>query len=245
MNGNTTLHLGLNWTHRSVRSSRIIALSLNGLLSISLAALTGCGGGKLGNKQEEFFTSGSREADQRASQSMAKSEQLSGSGEGAGEKGAKKARTAEGGSNDTKPAQAEAKLALFDRLGGEKGLAAIIDDFVPRALADPRVNWQRRDVKRGGLFRRSQEAWNPNPDNVATLKKHLVQFLALTTGGPAQYDGKEIKSGHDDMRITNPEFDAVIGDLKATLDKLQIPNREQKELLAIIESTRPQIVSVR
>jgi len=47
------------------------------------------------------------------------------------------------------------------------------------------------------------------------------------------------------MNITNPEFDATIGDLKATLDKLQIPNREQKELLAIVESTRPQIVTVR
>ena len=47
------------------------------------------------------------------------------------------------------------------------------------------------------------------------------------------------------MRITNPEFDAAVGDLKATLDKLQIPNTEQKELLAIVESTRPQIVTVR
>jgi truncated hemoglobin YjbI len=47
------------------------------------------------------------------------------------------------------------------------------------------------------------------------------------------------------MRITNPEFDAVIGDLKATLDKLKIPSREQKELLAIVESTRLQIVTER
>jgi len=47
------------------------------------------------------------------------------------------------------------------------------------------------------------------------------------------------------MRIANAEFDAVVGDLKASLDKLQIPNKEQKELLAIIESTRPQIVTQR
>ncbi len=47
------------------------------------------------------------------------------------------------------------------------------------------------------------------------------------------------------MHITNSEFDAAIGDLKASLDKMRIPNREQKELLAIVESTRPQIVTER
>ncbi len=51
-----------------------------------------------------------------------------------------------------------------------------------------------------------------------------------------------MKSAHADLHITNAEFDAAVGDLKASLDKLQIPNREQKELLAIAESTRPQIV---
>jgi hemoglobin len=52
-------------------------------------------------------------------------------------------------------------------------------------------------------------------------------------------------SVHAGMRITNSEFDATIGDLKVSLDKLRIPNREQKELLAIMESTRPQIVTER
>jgi len=45
-----------------------------------------------------------------------------------------------------------------------------------------------------------------------------------------------MKSGHAGMRISNPEFDAALGDLKASLDRLQIPNKEQKELLSIIEA---------
>jgi len=52
-----------------------------------------------------------------------------------------------------------------------------------------------------------------------------------------------MKSAHKDMG--NAEFDAAVGDLKASLDKLQIPNTEQKELLAIIESTRAEIVTER
>jgi hemoglobin len=54
-----------------------------------------------------------------------------------------------------------------------------------------------------------------------------------------------MKEVHQDLQITNAEFDASVGDLKATLDRLQIRNQEQKELLAIIESTRPQVVTVR
>lgn len=216
-------------------------------LSVALIAMAGCGTAETGKQKDEFFTSGSREADQRASQRMARDEQLAGSGEGAGEKQVKKAKPGiDGASSSAKPAEAPGKLSLFDRLGGEQGIAAIVDDFTPRVLQDPRVNWQRKGVKQGGIFRRDRTvAWNPTPENVAILKKHLIQFLALATGGPAEYDGSEMKSVHASMRIGNPEFDAAIGDIKASLDKLQIPNKEQKELLAIIESTRPQIVTQR
>jgi hemoglobin len=224
------------------------------LALILLAAIAGCGTAKLGKKKDEFFTSGSREADQRASQTMAKHEQLTGSGEGAGEKGVKKAKVAEPRGDATasgatnKPAQAEGKLALFDRLGGEAGISNIVADFLPRALQDPRVNWQRKGMKRGNVFRRDRGEsvmWNATPENIEVLKKHLVQFVTLATGGPPQYDGKEMKPTHAGMKITNPEFDAAIGDLKASLDRLQIPNKEQKELMAIVESTRPQIVTQR
>ena len=224
------------------------------LLSAALLAMVGCGGRIVQKQNREFFTSGSREADQRASQRMAKEEQLAGSGEGAGEKGVKKAvpakpssgaATAPGETN--KAAQVEGKLALFERLGAEKGIVAIIEDFTPRVLQDPRVNWQRKGMKRGGfsIHRGKSVTWNASPENVTQLKKHLVQFLALATGGPAHYEGKDMRAAHAGMHITNPEFDAALGDLKASLDKLQIPNKEQKELLSIVESTRPEIVAER
>jgi hemoglobin len=67
----------------------------------------------------------------------------------------------------------------------------------------------------------------------------------LATGGPAHYTGRDIQSAHSNMKVSNPEFDAAVGDLKASLDRLQVPNQEQKELLSIVESTRPQIVTQR
>lgn len=232
-------------------SGPLFAASL-ALLTIVLALAVGCGGGKTQEQKQDFFTSGSREADQRASQRMAEAEQLSGTGEGAGEKNVKKAvvandTNAASGSATNKPAQAEGKLSLFERLGGEVGISNIVADFTPRVLQDPRVNWDRKGVKQGGFSFHSGRSvtWNATPQNIKILQTHMVQFLALATGGPAHYTGKEIKSAHADMHISNPEFDATLGDLKASLDKLQIPNREQKELLAIVESTRPLIVTER
>src|SRR4051812_4369364 len=210
------------WKIRTERCVWILSLGL-------MATAFGCRSKPEQKQNKDFFTSGSREADQRASQRMAKSEQLAGSGEGSGEKGVKKAAPTKPGAGESgndgtnKAAQAEGKLALFDRLGGEKGITAIVDDFTPRVLQDPRVNWQRKGVKRGGFSLSTKPAitWNPTPENVALLKKHVVQFLALATGGPSHYEGKDMKSTHADMHVSNPEFDAAVGDIKASLDKLQ------------------------
>ena len=139
------------------------------------------------------------------------------------------------------------KLVLYYRLGGEIGLSNLVTDWLPRVMDDPRVNWERKGVTLGGWsFHRGQsETWKPTPQKLATLRKHMVEFLALATGGPSRYTGKEIQSAHAHMHISNPEFDAAIGDLKVSLDRLKIANTEQRELLAIVESTRPEIVTER
>src|SRR5215212_658707 len=62
------------------------------LVLVIAIGVTGCGSAKVGKKKDDFFTSGDRAADQRASQTMAKHEQMTGTGEGVGEKDAKKAK---------------------------------------------------------------------------------------------------------------------------------------------------------
>jgi hemoglobin len=197
------------------------------LVCLIAALATGCASDEA--KDRDFFTSGSREADQRAEQRIAKTQQLRGEGEGGA---------------DT----ANVKKSLYERLGGEQGVRAIVDDFVTRALADPRVNWERKGIERGGMniFKRNQSVeWKPTADRVETLKKHLSQFIALSTGGPSTYEGRDMREVHRGLHISNAEFDAAVGDLKATLDKVGVPTEEQKELLAIIESTRPQVAEKR
>ncbi|MEA2711989.1 MAG: hemoglobin [Phycisphaerales bacterium] len=203
------------------------------ILVLAPVLLIGCANHDAKNRPGDFFTSGSNEADQRAEQRIAKDQQLKGEA----------AKDEKPDANNKTPG----KKPLYDRLGGEKGVAAIVDDFVTRVLADPRVNWERKGVTRGGLSLKRNEsvAWDPNPQNVAKLKRHMGQFIALATGGPTVYDGRDMKEVHSGMHVSNPEFDAAIGDMKATLDKLQVATDEQKELLAILESTRPQIAEQR
>jgi len=214
-------------------SSNIYCARLGALIILAFA-IGGCANEP--QKQRPFFTSGSREADQRAEQRVAKDQQLR------GESGKSSDRSA--GAKDTAD---NSKKSLFERLGGEQGIAAIVDDFITRALADPRVNWERKGVKRSALslkWKRSVDI-NLSPDDVARLKLHMVQFLSLATGGPPTYEGREMRQAHQGLVITNAEFDAAVGDLKATLDKLGMATPEQKELLSIIESTRPQVVEER
>jgi hemoglobin len=198
------------------------------LVVLATSASTGVGCAQETKKDPDFFTSGSRQADQRAEQQVAKVQQLRGEGTGG---------------EDAK----DVKAPLYERIGGEQGVNAIVEDFVNRAIADPRVNWERKGVTYGGMLGIKQKSaeWTPDPGSVARVKKHLAQFLALSTGGPVKYEGKEMKGAHQNMKITNAEFDASVGDLKATLERLGVAVQEQKEVLAIVESTRPQIVEQR
>lgn len=210
------------------------------LIAMVPALIAGCGGGAA-KKDTDFTTSGSREADQRADQTMAKDAQLKGGNE--------KQQSLEnkmGGGEKTGPngvPKADEKKTLYDRLGSEDGISALVEDFVTRALADPQVNLERKGITKGGLsiHRGQNMEWQATGGTLENFKKYIRQFISLKTGGPTVYEGPELKVAAEDMHFSNAEFDAALGDLKQTMDKLQIPNQEQKELLAIVESTRTQV----
>src|SRR2546421_12664021 len=115
----------------NVMKSRLFSGLILTWLAALVAGLSGCHKSPAQKANTNFFTSGSREADQRASQRMAQSEQLEGSGEGGGEKGVKKAKVKKsdkaeapsptGRATTNEAAQATNKLSLYERLGGQAG----------------------------------------------------------------------------------------------------------------------------
>ncbi|MBI1849866.1 MAG: group 1 truncated hemoglobin [Planctomycetes bacterium] len=126
-----------------------------------------------------------------------------------------------------------AKRSLYERLGGEAAITAVVDDFVGRAAGDPKVNFTRAGTG---------HEWAATPENTAHLKKLLVQFIGMVAGGPKHYEGRDMKSVHAGMKISNAEFDALAGDLSASLDHFSVPTKEQQELMALVGSTRAEIV---
>jgi hemoglobin len=131
------------------------------------------------------------------------------------------------------PAVPGASKSLYERLGGEPAIKAVVDDLVARLAADPKVNVTRKGTNK---------EWSPTPENVAKLKKNFVDYIGQVTGGPQKYTGKSMKEVHAGMQISLAEFEAAAADLKATLDKFHVPAAEQAELFKIVGSTAPDIV---
>lgn len=128
-------------------------------------------------------------------------------------------------------AQAETKPAsLYTRLGEKKAIAAVVDDFVNTAAADPKVNFTRN-----GKFKAM---------DVPYLKGQLTDFISMVTGGPVKYSGKDMAAAHSGMKIKASEFDALAADLSKSLDKFKVPAKEKAELMALVASTKKQMVEV-
>ncbi len=129
--------------------------------------------------------------------------------------------------------EAAPQKSLYERLGGEVVLVRVVDEFVARATADPAVHFTREGT---------EKLWEATAENVEKLKLRLVDFLAFASGGPRLYGGRDMKSAHAGMRITEPEFAAFEADLAASLERSGVPAAEQKELLEIVGRTRADIV---
>jgi hemoglobin len=134
------------------------------------------------------------------------------------------------GSPSPPPPTATAGIPLWTRLGGEPAVKAVVHDFVGLAASDPKV-----DFTRGGKY-------GPDAAAMASLEKLLVELISTVSGGPLKYEGRPMKTVHQGMAITNAQFDALAGDLGIVLRKLKVPAKEADELLAIIASTRKDVV---
>jgi hemoglobin len=125
------------------------------------------------------------------------------------------------------------KKPLWERLGGEAAVRAVVGDFLVAIANDPKVN-----VTRDGKY-------PLNAAGVKKLEQLLVEQISSVTGGPLKYTGRDMKTTHAGMRITEDEFNAAAGHLIAVLKKYKVPDAERDELVGIIASTKKDIVDDR
>lgn len=114
---------------------------------------------------------------------------------------------------------------LYERLGGKPAIQAVVDDFIGNVAADTRIN---------GFFANT---------NIPRLNSMLVNQICEASGGPCKYTGRDMKSAHAGMGVTDAHFNALVDDLVKSLNKFKVPEKEKNELLSALASMKSDIVA--
>ena len=121
----------------------------------------------------------------------------------------------------------EKPKTLYQRLGGYDAIAAVTDDFIGRLATDKQL---------GKYF------VGHSQDSVGKIRQLVVDQLCAATGGPCVYIGRDMKTAHKGMGISESDWSVAVGHLVATLDKFKVPDAEKNDLLAAVSSLKKDIV---
>jgi len=117
--------------------------------------------------------------------------------------------------------------SLYERLGGYDAIAAVAGNLLPRLEKDAQL----------------ERFWaNRGDDGIAREKQLLIDYLCTSAGGPVLYTGRDMQISHRGMGITESDWQIFIGHVTATLANFQVPQKEQDDVLAFIDSTKADIV---
>jgi hemoglobin len=116
---------------------------------------------------------------------------------------------------------------LYTRLGGYDAIAAVANNLLPRLMSDSQLGrfWENR-----------------GDDGLDREKQLLIDFLCSSAGGPLLYTGRDNKTSHKGMGITEADWDLFMGHLTDTLNEFEVPEREKQDVIDFIESTKADIV---
>ena len=124
-------------------------------------------------------------------------------------------------------AQGKTEKSLYQRLGGYDAVAAVVDDFIGRLVSDPR-------------FEKFFAGFSV--DSRKRIRQHIVDQFCAAAKGPCVYTGRDMKTTHGGLGITEDDWNAAAKHLVESLDKFKVPAKEKNELLAFVSSLKKDIV---
>lgn len=119
--------------------------------------------------------------------------------------------------------------SLFENLGGTSGITAIVDDVVEAHMNNPAISARFLPYK-------------DQPERLAVIKKHTVDFFSAGSGGPVTYTGRDMPTAHREMNITAAEYQHTVDDIMQVLNKHKIDEQSQVNVQAILSSLKDTIV---
>ena len=141
--------------------------------------------------------------------------------------GAVWAQTPQNSSTPGTIATAQDKKSLYARLGGYDAIALVVDDFITRLATDKR-------------FEKFFTGFSD--DSKKRLRQHILDQFCAAAGGPCVYTGREMRTSHKGLGITEADWDAAAKHLVAALDKYKVPEAEKNDLLAFLVTQKKDIV---
>ncbi len=118
---------------------------------------------------------------------------------------------------------------LFDRLGGNSGITAIVDAVVEAHMCNPEINARFLPLKE-------------QPETLAVIKKHTIDFFSAGSGAAVTYSGRDMVTTHKGMNITADEYMHVVDDILKVLDEHKIDGATKDEVLGILWSLKGMIM---
>lgn len=119
--------------------------------------------------------------------------------------------------------------SLYEKLGGSAAVDAAVDIFYRKVLSDDSINHFFDDT-----------------DMQAQHEKQKA-FLTMAFGGPNEYTGSDMRKAHAPLverGLNESHFNAVAGNLKATLDELNVPAELADQVMTIAASTHDDVLNL-
>ena len=126
--------------------------------------------------------------------------------------------------------EAAEEPSLYERLGGLPAISLAVSEFMDAFMGDPLI------------FSNPAVKERKTPQVAPLIQYQVTTLVCEVTGGPCSYQGPDLKTAHHGLNVSAEEWDRMVEIFVDTLDKLEVPERESEELLAILGSTRGDIV---
>ncbi|GIX36699.1 MAG: group 1 truncated hemoglobin [Lysobacteraceae bacterium] len=114
--------------------------------------------------------------------------------------------------------------ALYRALGGQQGIAAIVEELLVRAVEDPRI---------GRHFAKT---------DLVQLHERLSEQICFEAGGPCSYRGRSMEEAHAGMQLDEADFNRLVEHLVDAMEARKVPTRAQNRLLRRLAPMRAQVI---
>jgi hemoglobin len=124
--------------------------------------------------------------------------------------------------------QRQPESSLYRRIGRAGGLLWLVNTLYLRVLADPLLMPYFKHLDD------QDRRW---------LRWHMLTLLAVVTGGPDKYQGRDLHEAHADLHITEEAFDRLLWLVQETLQELGVQQEDEQAILAEVRARRPAVVT--